>query len=199
MAGDRAKIKVRFFEVEVEGTDKSVQEALASVSGALARPVIVQRSAVSAERPSALSQSVPTAQPQFEYELEEPEPVPSVTPKAPRKQSVPDYQVKEIELKEGPVSWEAFAKAKNPSSDLMKHLVAAYWLKKYRGQASVDPNDAYTLYKAVKWPPSKNMGQQFSDLTRKRDLMKSTGRGQFAINHLGEAEVEKMGSSVDEA
>lgn len=129
-----------------------------------------------------------------EVELpEEAEPAPrSKEPKQPRKPTVP--KVLDLDLTSG-VSFESFASEHPPKNDIERNLVVLAWYKEHRSDEPVTSNHVYTCYRAMKWPSGIDDFAWPLRALKKEQLVKSTGRGQYEINHLGIARVEAMGSS----
>lgn len=93
-------------------------------------------------------------------------------------------------------SFENFATSHMPKNDTERNLVALAWFKEHRSDEVVTANHVYTCYRALKWPSGID---DFSGILRNlkaQQLVKSVGRGQYEINHLGIARVEKLGSAA---
>ena len=114
-------------------------------------------------------------------------------PSKPRKPSTP--KVIDLDLTKG-TSLEAFATEKAPKSELERNLVVLAWLYEHRDKVPVTVNHVYTCYKALKWPSGITDFSWPLRALKKEQLIKSTGRGQYEINHLGLAKVEKMGATA---
>jgi hypothetical protein len=100
-------------------------------------------------------------------------------------------KVLDVDLNSGDVPFEKFAKEKGPQATLSRHLVAAYWFKKYRNLDGITADHAFTCYKKMSWGTViRDFAQPFRDIARAgRGAMK---KGVFTINHIGEDVVEKM-------
>ena len=107
-----------------------------------------------------------------------------------RKSTVP--KVLELDLTSG-VSLESFANEHPPKSEADRHLVVAAWFKEHR-EHEITVGHVYTCYRAMKWPSGIEDFSWPLRFLKKEQLMSSPGRGQYAINHLGLARVQKMGS-----
>ena len=115
----------------------------------------------------------------------------SKAPKQPRKPTVP--KVLDLDLTSG-VSFERFANRHPPKNDTERNLVVLAWYKEHRSDEAVTANHVYTCYRAMKWPSGIDDFSWPLRALKKEQLVKSTGRGQYEINHLGIARVESMGS-----
>jgi hypothetical protein len=110
-----------------------------------------------------------------------------------RKPRVSTPKVLEIDLNAEP-SFLAFADQKQPSSHPKRCLVAAVWLKEARGIEVFNEDHIYTCYRKAKWPTTvKDFRQLLRNLKHDQQIV-SRDDG-YAINHLGEAEVEKLGAA----
>ena len=104
-------------------------------------------------------------------------------------------KVLDLDLTSG-VPFEEFARAKSPSSDHKRYLVVAAWFKLHRQTEAITTDHVYTCYRAVKWPSNiVDFNQPLRDL-KGRQLMTSGAKGQYSINHLGLAEVDKLNTET---
>jgi hypothetical protein len=108
-----------------------------------------------------------------------------------RKPTVP--KVLELDLMSG-VSLESFANEHPPKTEPERNLVVAAWFKEHRGEDAITVGHVYTCSRAMKWPSGiEDFSWPLRSL-KEQQLMSSPGRGQYAINHLGIARVQKLGS-----
>lgn len=89
-------------------------------------------------------------------------------------------------------SFESFASAHTPKNDTERNLVALAWFKEHRPDEMVTANHVYTCYRAMKWPSGIEDFPSILRSLKAQQLLKSVRRGQYEINHLGVARVEKM-------
>jgi len=185
--------KIRFVMLDAELKDGDITEITQAISSALRQvqpsPRQIAARVVPAE-PEAGGNDVGVVE---EVEQEPAAKEVDETPRATkhRKPTIP--KVLDVDLKSGEMSFDDFATKKAPTSDLARHLVVAYWFKKYRDVTSVTPDHAFTCYKKAGWPTNiVDFAQPFRDLgrARKGDMKAKS----FTINQIGEDAVEKMGS-----
>lgn len=191
----RSGSKIRFVMLEADLADGDLTEITHAISNALRQPHSGQRLIATPVRPEVEGGGNGAGAAEAEHEPEVVEEVEEVqeTPRAtkPRKPTIPN--ILEVDLKSGDVPFEDFATKKAPNSDLKRHLVVAYWFKKYRDIQPVTGDHAFTCYKKASWPTTiADFLQPFRDLARARKgSFKEKG---FTINQFGEDQVEKMGS-----
>lgn len=89
-------------------------------------------------------------------------------------------------------SFESFANEHLPKNDSERNLVALAWFKEHRPDEVVTGNHVYTCYRAMKWPSGIEDFPSILRSLKAQQLVKSVGRGQYEINHLGIARVAKM-------
>lgn len=89
-------------------------------------------------------------------------------------------------------SFESFASIHSPKNDTERNLVALAWFKEHRPDEVVTGNHVYTCYRALKWPSGIEDFPSILRNLKSQQLVKSVGRGQYEINHLGIARVDKM-------
>jgi hypothetical protein len=99
-----------------------------------------------------------------------------------------------LDLVSGDISFEHFAKQKNPNSHLKKYLVIAYWLKKYLRIERVGVQHVYTVYKFMRWSISNDIDSTFRTAISGSQEFKRVGQGEYEMTIAGENVVEKMGS-----
>ena len=103
-------------------------------------------------------------------------------------------KVLDLDLTSEP-SLESFVGKHFPKNDTERHLVCLTWLKEHRPTETATANHVYTCYRAMKWPSGIEDFPSVLRSLKAQQLVKSSARGQFEINHLGIARVEKMGSA----
>ncbi|HVT83087.1 MAG TPA: hypothetical protein VHM90_20790 [Phycisphaerae bacterium] len=191
--------RIRFVMLDAELSDGDLSQVTQAIQNALRPPtpaaaptkVVV----ANGQRVSALGvpDHDPDASSEVEEEVVEDAAVETTMPgasRAPRKFRTP--KVLDTDLLSEP-SFAAFAAAKNPASDMMRFLVVAAWFKQARGVDAIGADHVYTCYRAVKWPSGiEDFAQPLRDLKR-RQLLVQAEKGTYAINHLGLAEVDKLG------
>lgn len=195
------KIKFRFVEFEMDGTDSSLEEGLKSIAAALNRgmnPAIGTKLL----RHNGPEQAI--ARPdEEEAVVEEPndEEEPA-TPSAPRKTAAlrkvaPRKILDNFKLDDVKPTLKDFATTKNPNSDLKKYLVIAFWAKTYKNLEELTPDHFFTAYRALGWSTPKDPVQPIRDLVNPRNGRFSSGTapGNGKINHIGEQVVIDMGGA----
>lgn len=114
----------------------------------------------------------------------------STGPSKPRSYPVPKV-VDDVDLNSD-ISLEAFAAGKQPKSDVDRHLLVAAWFKECRSTDVVSADEIYTGYRKLGWSTAiDDFGKPLRSL-KQVQLMKSAGRGLYAINHLGLDKVNGM-------
>jgi hypothetical protein len=186
---------VRFIVLEAELNNdgdltqitQAIQNALRpSTNGALSRPPQQVRLAAP---PAIEDEIIPpeAAADEPDAALDE-QPRPR-EPRAPRKFRTPQV-LTDVDLA-SPPSFIDYAKERNPASDRKKYLTVAAWFKEHRGVDAIGADHAYTCFRAIKWNTQIDDFQAPLRALKRDQLVAGGGRGLFAINHLGLAEVEK--------
>lgn len=198
----QGKIKVRVIELEMEGSDDSLQEGLKSLAAALSRggSAIVTRVKTEANRQIANS-TAPAPHDELDEvedidaELEE-EVVPAPKSRAPRRapKVVVATILNDVRLDDVEPTFKDFAAAKSPTSDMSKYLVVAYWFKTYKGITNLTGNHFYTAYKMAGWKVPRDCAQPARELKNPRVGKFSAGSeaGTFMINQIGENSIGDM-------
>lgn len=113
-------------------------------------------------------------------------------PRESRPRKPTSMKVLELDLTSA-MSFELFATEHMPKNDTERNLVALAWFKEHRPGEIVTANHVYTCYRAMKWPSGIEDFPSILRSLKSQQLVKSVGRGQYEINHLGIARVEKLG------
>jgi hypothetical protein len=197
------RIKVRVIELEMEGSDDSIQEGLKSLAAALGRGgnTVVTRLRSEPSRQIANGHVAPAADEPEEVEEVETESdfdTPTPRAKAAKKPAkvVPASILQDVRLDDVTPTFKDFATEKAPPSDMAKYLVVAYWFKFHKGISNLTSNHFYTAYKMMGWKVPRDPVQPARELRAGRDGRFSTGTdaGTFMINQVGENSVTEMGS-----
>lgn len=116
-------------------------------------------------------------------------------PARPRKYPSPKV-LSDIDL-ESAVSFPSFAAEKQPKSLADRYLTVAAWFKLHRNTDAITMNHVYTcfLHPRVKWPTNVEDFDAPLRQLKKRNRMDKTGKGLYAINQIGMADVNELGAS----
>lgn len=199
--GGPARIRLVILDAEVPDGDLSqlttaVQNALRSPESVPSRKAIASlapKTTPLAERADT-DDSIDMEVQGSDEELESEAPT-SFAPRASKPRKPPKTpKVIELDLTSDP-SFEEFARSKNPQNDQKRFLVVAAWFKLCRNVDAITVEHVYTCYRAIKWPTAiADFAQPLRDL-KGRQLLTSGAKGQYSINHLGLAEVDKLPAS----
>jgi hypothetical protein len=192
--------RIRFIMLDAEIPEGDLSQITAAIQNALKPNTTFIQQRLPAQPTAALSPGSAGVEVEYEEEVIEPEDDNSSTaaPRQaretrPRKPTVP--KVLELDLTSGE-SFESYAIEHAPKSEPDRNLVVLAWFKEHRPDEAVTANHVYTCYRAMKWPSGIDDFSWPLRALNKEQLVTSTGRGQYAINHLGIARVEKMSSAA---
>ena len=189
-------MKFRFIEFELDGGDDSIKESLKSIASAF----------LNGSRPKSLK-SLPNLETVAETEEESQEAqeenavddtevnVAALRAAAHRKPEVTKVKVlDDIRLDDVSPTLKEFCTQKNPPSDQKKYLVIAYWFKHHKKLDQITVDHIHTAYRFMGWATPKAAAQPFRDMKSKMGwLSKGKEKGTYAINHVGENEVNGQG------
>jgi hypothetical protein len=199
---DRAKVKFRVIEFELEGGNAAVENSIRQMAGAMigranapAKPQPTRSPKELGASPNAEVEEVDGAAQDPEILESETEETPETkTPKSPKtayKPKTPNY-LHNLDLTGTGTSFKEFVAAKKPKNNNHRHLVAAFWLKEHGGSETINTDKVYTCYRTADWPT--NMPDW--DINFRSQLPNNRFRrvtpGEYAINPKGEDEVRKM-------
>ena len=184
--------------LDAELPEGDLSQITAAIQNAL-KPTttIIQQRLPSSATSAVLPASTQDAEVEFEGEAAElgDQTQPEVTvprqSRAPRARKPISMKVLDLDLASG-TSFESFASSHVPKNDTERNLVALTWFKEHRPSEAVTANHVYTCYRAMNWPTGIEDFASILRSLKSQQLVKSIERGQYEINHLGIARVEKM-------
>jgi hypothetical protein len=196
---DRAKVKLRVIEFELEGANSSVENSIRQLATALTARTNGGSKLPPSKPPKELA-SGETEDPAQEAEPVEAEVVddgadaqPAKTKTArPKSKPKPPTYLPNLNLtgKNG-ITFKEFAKEKAPTTRPKQYLVATYWLKEHGEDQTVNADKIYTCFKTAGWPIGFNDWRAAFDQLVHSEHLRKVGVGEFAINPLGEDAVTK--------
>jgi hypothetical protein len=206
-SGDKARVKFRYIEFDVEGGSPAIQDGLRHIAAALTRAAPQTRALprpteqpgrVGADAPvnGELPFPPPPDGEEGEAEIDvTPEPMPAdAKPRPPRK--TPTFSVingLDLDAGDGYPSLQEFADKKKPEGHRARYLVAAVWLKRYKGVKDFTANHVFTIYKVRGWGSTPtDAGQPLRELKRERLIDAAEKAGSYTVNDAGEARVDRM-------
>lgn len=205
------KIKVRIIELEMEGSDDSLQEGLKSLAAALNRastpasqrvrsdPAVRRIEANGATVDMPLTDAIQDVE-EADAELEDAPQATAPRQRQPRKPAkvVTPIILQDVRFDDVSPTFTEFANDKNPKGDLQRYLVVGYWLKFYKQIEELTISHFYTAYKLMNWTVPVNVVQPMRELAATRDgrFSKGSEKGMYKINHIGENAVVKLGGGA---
>ena len=196
--GERGKIRVRFFEIEMEGGSDALQDSVKALTAALSKPVAPARLQLQgAQRADPVLLESVSEDPSDEEDLPDVEDRDTQpTMKAPRqraRRTPPTPKVlDDCGFGDGDPTWAKFAADKKPSTDVSRVAVVAAWFKRVKEVNTIDINHAYTAFKFVDWPTPDDIGQCFRNAKRQSNWFGTDGEGNWTINIIGLNAVDKL-------
>lgn len=198
---DRAKVKLRVIEFELEGGNASVENSIrqivhslgARTNGPSGRQLPTKQQSVLP--PSASEDAVEEHAQDADYVEAEASAAETAAPSKPRparRPTVPDPI--EVDLTSGPVAFQQFCDERGitaSSSDSKKYLVSAAWMKEHRQTPAIETGHIYSIFRMMKWNLPADIGAPLRAMKQQK-WFTTPERGKFAINHLGENEVNSL-------
>jgi hypothetical protein len=202
---DKAKVKMTVIHFETESDNVTLQENIRAISHTLTRALTTGHRVI----PPAAQLTSGNGSAEGVQDIEEQDvvdedgfasPVASqTTKKKSAARQYPTPQAIDLDLMSGDMPLKKFLEEKNPDGDIKRYLVIAYWLRKYRKIEEVTMHHAYTCYRhmGTGWQVPPDAAAPLRAMKRKQYGWMKAGstKGAYAINHLGENEVEQMPSA----
>jgi len=200
---DRAKVKLRVIEFELEGGNTSVENSIRQLThaivinnsnGAGPKPLVPKTSPA---LPAAANEDEHTETVDAEFTDRDDGDISTLkASRTPRKApAIPDPI--EVDLTTGEMPFKQFCDERginSSSTDSKKYLVAAVWMKEYRDTSAIEAGHIYSIFKMMKWNLPADIGAPLRAM-KKQKWFTTPERGKFAINHLGENEVNSLTES----
>ena len=197
-AEDRAKVKLRVIEFELEGANASVENSIRQLTNALATRNGSSKPVAPAKPQKELAGAAPEED-VMEAEVVEPQAAedetPAAAPKTPRakpKPKPPTYLPSMLSKEKFDEFKEFAAKKSSAGTRRQQYLVAAFWMKEHDGGANANADKTYTLFKTAGWSTNFTDWRATFDNLVHSEHMHKVGVGEFSITPLGEDEVNKM-------
>jgi hypothetical protein len=191
---DRAKVKLRVIEFELEGGNASVENSIRQLTHALSlrngTPIA----------PPKTPKEIGVGSPPPATEIEDPAQdaeytdVPETTteptakpakPKASYEPPIPNY----LPELDPALEFKEYAAASPQTKHTKRYLVTAIWLRDVKQLQSVTIDHIYTCYKNAGWPITiRDWDSNFRSLVGQK-WMRRTETGQYAVNPLGEGKL----------
>ena len=200
---DRAKVKFRVIEFELEGGNAAVENSIRTLTTAITQStsptpqrLLPPRQPKELSAPSTPESGTDDRGEHFEVvdaKLSEPNDDDSKaakTPKTKYKPPLPNY-LHDLDMQGNGVPFTEYAAQKAPTKQTRRYLVAALWLKEHGASPTISVDKVYTCYKTAGWPLAlTDWDVNFRSLV-KTDRFRRVETGDYAITPLGEADVQK--------
>ncbi|UZE46999.1 hypothetical protein ONR75_18520 [Rhodopseudomonas sp. P2A-2r] len=188
--------KIRFILVEAEIADDQIQSVTQAITNALRGPAATQ----TIKRIAAPSNGAEEHQ-EIEGEAEEvledeaveaPVRARSTTP---RKTTVVTPELLDIDFDSYEVPLVSFASNYKTDGQVARYLLVCAWFQEHGGVAKVTPSHVYSAFKWLKWTSSaKDFAQPLRQL-KSDELLGSSEKGTYTINHVGLKRVAELKNS----
>jgi hypothetical protein len=202
---DKGKVKMTVIHFETESDNATLQENIRSIAHTLSRALTQPTRVI--HTPAQLSSGdgsngnaileLPVEEQDFDEAIDvSSKPARSKAGKtSTSRQPVP----LDLDLTSGDMPLKTFLENKNLDTDIKRYLAIAYWFKHHRNTAAITMDHAYTAYRFVDlgWNVPKDPSGPFRAMKQARYGWMGAGseKGSYAINHIGENEVLKMGGN----
>lgn len=197
---DRAKVKLRIIEFELEGGNASVESSIRQIVHSLGAKA---NGAGPRALPGKATQEIAAADGTDAEEIHEAEftDADDAAPEAPAsktgnkrpssKPRMPSY-LHEMDVTGNSVTFKEFATQKHPQKDTQRHLVAAFWLKEHGNSPTINIDKVYSCYRTAGWPTSQPDWDMNFRSQMKNDRFRRVTQGEYAITPIGEDVVRKL-------
>jgi hypothetical protein len=196
--GTQGRVKFRFLEFEIDGSDATLQESLKNIAAAISRSPsgtkLINSTSNKAQNEEAEAEGgedLNETHSENNFEA-----TPSAVEAPPRRRAVRSPKIlADLDLSKADVSLKDFCTEKNPTTDTQKYLVIAAWLKEQLKLQEVTTDHIHTCYRTMGWHTPKNALKPLQNMKDKNGwFSKGSATATYAINHVGENEVSKMGA-----
>jgi hypothetical protein len=199
----KGRVKFRFVEFELEGSNPTLQESLRNIAAAITRgnaPTSVRTidtksvaviaedggSADTGELNDSEVVELGTGEVGTSHNGTDSKPARPSSPRTPK--------ILDIDLNAGAVPLKDFCEANNPKTDMNKYLVIAAWFNQHGSTSEVTMDHLHTAYRHMDWHTPADASAPLRVMKTKKYgyFGRGKARGSYAINHVGENAVAKM-------
>lgn len=203
---DKGKVRVRFMEVEIEGSNETLLEGIRNITAAMpSQTVIVQKQVPALRAARQLTESIPSdagGEPETEPDdreevlaeedppSEEASPRPNRSPRRPPK--APRLSTN-LRLNEEPTPLRAFCestKVTKSSSIMDQTIVIATWLKEHRQTDSMSAGDLFTCCKEMDWSPPTDATSPMRNLKKAHKM--NLNNGKYSLTIVGDKRFREL-------
>jgi hypothetical protein len=198
---DKGKVRVRFMEVEIEGSNQTLLEGIRHITSAMPSQVVVRQVGAKAATPRLVNGGTGaeggTSEDAADSDALEAEEgiaegvqtndTPSSAPRKPRTSPKAPALATNLRQDESPTLAE-FSKQANLSKDAGdkdRVVVVATWLKETRGIAAFGASEFYTCCRLMDWTLPSDLTSPMRNLKKQKKL-DSADAGQWFLTLLGE-------------
>lgn len=203
---DKARVRFRYVEFEVEGGNASIQEGLRNIANTLTRAAPLAKPAMLPAGEHAIPKNGAATPPEQlplaavadtddahegqQIDVTQSQEVTEPKQRQPRRYTAPSV-IDGLDLT-GEPSLEDFAKEKAPEGNNLRYLVAAVWFKQ-KGMKEFTPNHIFTAYKVLGWGNTPvDIGMPLRKLKTQRLIDGGEKPGTYRANDAGVARVGRM-------
>lgn len=200
---DKGKVRVRFMEVELEGSNDTLLEGIRSITASMGRPAVVVRTISANATPRSLPSSAGTEsesanedealfEPVEEAEESPVPPTQSARPRRPRSAPRPPEIDNSLRPDDDPMPLQEFCNSfKDDLTDLDRAVIVAAWLKEHRGIDGMTAPHFYTCCRFMDWSPPTDLTTPMRNLKHNKK-MDSSERGVYHLTILGEKHLREL-------
>ncbi|HEY2781978.1 MAG TPA: hypothetical protein VGI90_14440 [Steroidobacteraceae bacterium] len=198
--GGKGKIKFRFIDFEMDGSDSTLQDAIKQITQAIGRPTAIKVQTASLTGPSKGgaeevldAEGDTTEEETQDTELEDDDDDQTTSAdRASKPRRFKSPKVVQVDLR-GQNPLRPFLERIAPDSDAKRYMAIAYWFKTFRDAPEIGPDHIYTAYKEMSWSNiPKDVGAPLRALKSDGSFEKGAGKQAYILNHIGEGKVEDM-------
>lgn len=193
---DKGKVTFRIVDFEIEANNATLQDTIRSIVNSIGRGPSQQMRVLdsnSAESQAAIndgaeqSSAESTAEEDLGSSRSEPRLARKSSPRSPR-------VLDDLKVQDAKVPLKEYINERNPGGHNERYLAIAMWLKENFNLSEISMDHVHTCYRHLGSNTPKDASAPFRSMTNQNGwFTKATGKGPYAINHVGEGVVMNMG------
>jgi hypothetical protein len=194
---DKAKVRFRFFDFELEGSNAALESTVRTMATTLARRdgngnAKALASAVAAALPNGhVVEADDVDVDEVDDDAVVVSPRPTTRGKAPKTAvERPEFLDNLVKAASLPLA-DFVAAHEVGQTDYARCAAIAKWCKTHAGVNTVEIDHFYTGYKLMNWQSPRRYRNPLNDLVDKKDWLRRVGPGKYEITYLGEEAVPK--------
>jgi hypothetical protein len=194
---NKGRVKLRVIDFEIDASDATLQDTLSNIVTAIGRGTGFHRVHDQKQLPQASEHSTAETESTFKQheQADETEPKRGKSIRDRKSWSARSPKVlDDLKINEAKDPLKDYIERKRPDGNNERYLAIAGWLKENFGLREITMDHVHTCYRHLGWQTPKDASAPLRAMTNQNEwFTKAKTKGAYALNHVGENIIMKMG------